>query len=1114
LGKDFNGQLKRISEKAKKKPVLGVELELLVRGGDEKLLEGVVAGNVKNEFLNYGPLFEEKFSQEDKWKENYLDRFNTFFSCFLSDDSNKTLLKKNLNEWGMRFFEKETGKYQKRSRKNNFVFNKAAESFRRFSRVKRLLHQFEGVFRLTEIIPEDRRVYFDKVVAIRAKAFQDKNNQEKANEKVIKRLKKRYQLQREAFEVKLKKEKRAISEVKRVLFYGFLRDCVSIWKEEMNELVKSYKTIFLYVGETKQTGEKLREKAMILFSDARVIDIGIKARKKAWIKCKKHKIDWFGQLDPMYSIPWFNYVYENPEVIDKVKKSFTKSLSRGQDARPAMIELVKLIKLANIINENLAFMVPSRIFDDLGYERLSFLSGTRESDKYDALDKYHKNMEDLRRQIKHLKTNQLTESSFLENVKHLDKGNLFEKFINEDTKNKLNGDLKDARDYLKEVIGLISRIRFTDKRPPTEKEKKIFEKDWAKDGFAGGLLDRIDKSVNLEGCTFEYADKIWSIKSIDKGREKTTIVIEFKGENEEKTIVVTDLENGGSVIIKGKDGAADITVDRPDKQIKVRKPVKGNHVFPFPGYTIFSDFEFLGKGAYGYVYLGYDENGRRYSIKSIERRITGTATLELRDREAVLREILYSQMVTGEHFGKVLAMIESENTYYVLFHYLVAPNFDETTSIDEKEKCVEHLRIAVTELIAQGYVHRDVAHDNFMYSQEDEEYKLIDFGGMLSARDTRWGVDEFEKDGYFVPGLGDHYSTHSLDKLQCEQDVFAYTVVKLGILYGNAVTLPKTDTQPDEKVALQKYFLKKNLEILEVHKDELGNSYPMMLEGLTEPKLTTLQCVKVIRLDSTKPDSVKALPCTGQIARGGTPSSTLLKASIEMLPGQLHNLIPHKHGNNLPKLVCDVLEWLHRKAKDGGDDGNDTAGQFERNELVWKIKELGRHIIGRSGLADRHPEEILNKLFKKLKITCLKFNDEPQPFVLDLKLEPGNSIEDALKDHKITACGDFLFILVPVGVKIEKTLSIEIDTNAGKETVTLKPSRYLVDGLEKKYRYSVVVAPSQPGSFYEHLRFVGDKKNLETDVFIKHIENQTLGNVACIVRYDRVKVEEIVIDDE
>lgn len=148
----------------------------------------------------------------------------------------------------------------------------------------------------------------------------------------------------------------------------------------------------------------------------------------------------------------------------------------------------------------------------------------------------------------------------------------------------------------------------------------------------------------------------------------------------------------------------------------------------------------LGSGYNGAVMLAKDKAGKKYAVKAFK--LTGV-TQEKKQELATEAEIFLS--MDHPHIVRLFDVYESEDALSLVMECMEGGElFDRVTErkiFSEKEAAgtTHQMLIAVNYLHSQGFVHRDLKLENFLYERKDANFlKLIDFGfSHIWEKDTK-----------------------------------------------------------------------------------------------------------------------------------------------------------------------------------------------------------------------------------------------------------------------------------------------------------------------------------------------------------------------------------------
>ena len=160
-------------------------------------------------------------------------------------------------------------------------------------------------------------------------------------------------------------------------------------------------------------------------------------------------------------------------------------------------------------------------------------------------------------------------------------------------------------------------------------------------------------------------------------------------------------------------------------------------------YTITA--KILGAGNYGKVFLAYHVNkpGFKVAIKTLQKKKLGsTANLD-----RMKQEIKILGQLDHPNICKYYETYESPKHFYLVMEYCGGGDlFDRITEKRDEafteQKCAQIMKkvfLAINHCHSLKIVHRDLKPENIMYSEKDNEIKIIDFG-LSKALDNKKGL--------------------------------------------------------------------------------------------------------------------------------------------------------------------------------------------------------------------------------------------------------------------------------------------------------------------------------------------------------------------------------------
>lgn len=183
------------------------------------------------------------------------------------------------------------------------------------------------------------------------------------------------------------------------------------------------------------------------------------------------------------------------------------------------------------------------------------------------------------------------------------------------------------------------------------------------------------------------------------------------------------------------------------------------------------DVDRLGKGSSGVVKkLQRKKDGMSVAMK----RITKGDNLSDNDRQDIRKEVIIMMELnsaeSNDHIIEIIEVFESEKEVCIVMEYCGGGDLGQRidneeewkkTTLDEKQRIVEQMLTAIACVHKHGILYLDVKPENFVFSEDFEILKLIDFG--LARRLTE-GYHEYTKGtlGYIAPEiLHDHQDKYS-----------------------------------------------------------------------------------------------------------------------------------------------------------------------------------------------------------------------------------------------------------------------------------------------------------------------------------------------------------------
>ena len=139
----------------------------------------------------------------------------------------------------------------------------------------------------------------------------------------------------------------------------------------------------------------------------------------------------------------------------------------------------------------------------------------------------------------------------------------------------------------------------------------------------------------------------------------------------------------------------------------------------------------IGKGGYGIVYLGWDDDGREVAVKRVPLSQGG-------DERQLYREYNNAQALREQDPGTVenvlipIAEVADSKNLYIIMPYAQDGSLKKKLATEgkltteEALDTLEQITKGLNELLIMGVLHRDVKTDNVLY--QDKKWKLSDFG--------------------------------------------------------------------------------------------------------------------------------------------------------------------------------------------------------------------------------------------------------------------------------------------------------------------------------------------------------------------------------------------------
>ncbi|MGK7931624.1 MAG: protein kinase [Microcystaceae cyanobacterium] len=197
----------------------------------------------------------------------------------------------------------------------------------------------------------------------------------------------------------------------------------------------------------------------------------------------------------------------------------------------------------------------------------------------------------------------------------------------------------------------------------------------------------------------------------------------------------------------------------------------------------------LGQGGMGRTYLAIDtqNNHNLCVLKEFCPSFSEENALK-KAKELFLREAKILQTLSHPQIPKVLGTFEEKGRLFLIQDYIAGQDYEEylqnrSSGLTEAElkQFLRDILPVIAYIHKKGVIHRDIAPDNIMFSQEDGKPVLIDFGAVkeifTQMSDKSVISTKITKEGYFAPEQG-------WGKVSMRSDLYSLGVTAIVLLTG------------------------------------------------------------------------------------------------------------------------------------------------------------------------------------------------------------------------------------------------------------------------------------------------------------------------------------------